>query len=163
MTAIENITIRRAAQGDAVAATSCTEAAYVKYVERLGRAPEPTTADYGEVVAEHQVWVAESAGICLAALVLMVRADHMLIYSIAVDPEHQGRGLGRSLMALAEDEARRRNVDELRLYTNERMAENVGFYARLGYCETERRPHETHKGSTLVFMPSWLATKPRRS
>lgn len=160
MTTVDKITIRRAAQGDAAAVTACTMAAYGKYVERLGRAPEPMTTDYAEVIEDHQVWVAVSHGTCLAILVLMPRMDHMLVYSVAVHPEHQGRGLGRKLMALAEAEARRQNLDELRLYTNERMAENIVFYAHLGYRETERRAHPKHKSSTLVFMSKRVATMP---
>jgi ribosomal protein S18 acetylase RimI-like enzyme len=81
----------------------------------------------------------------------------MLIESVAVDPRHQGRGLGRRLMALAEAEARRQGRLAVRLYTNAKMTENIALYARLGYRETERRPHETRPGSIMVFMEKNIA------
>lgn len=148
--------LRRAALADAAAITRCTRAAYRKYVPRLGREPKPMVADYGRMIAEHQVWIAEAGGLCLGTLTLVPDRDHMLIFSVAVDPGHQGRGLGRQFMGLAEEEARRQGFGEIRLYTNERMTENIAFYARLDYGEDGRRPHEEHRDSVLVFMSKSL-------
>ena len=44
-----------------------------------------------------------------------------------------GRGLGRRLMAHAEVVARSLGVAEMRLYTNQRFAENIALYEALGY------------------------------
>ena len=52
---------------------------------------------------------------------------------MAVSPGFQGRGLGRKLMAHAETLAKAAGVAEIRLYTNQRFAENVALYRRLGY------------------------------
>ena len=48
-------------------------------------------------------------------------------------PHYQGLGLGRKLMAHAEELAASQKVGELRLYTNQMFAENIALYARLGY------------------------------
>jgi hypothetical protein len=45
-------------------------------------------------------------------------------------------------MQLAEDEARRHGLPEVRLYTNAAMTENVSYYARQGYRETHRAVDE---------------------
>jgi ribosomal protein S18 acetylase RimI-like enzyme len=50
-----------------------------------------------------------------------------------VAPAFQGRGLGRRLMAQAEQLARELGRAEIRLYTNARFTENVALYQRLGY------------------------------
>ena len=50
----------------------------------------------------------------------------------------QGQGLGNRLLALAEDEARRLGLPEVRLYTNVTMTENLAYYPRRGYVETHR-------------------------
>ena len=52
-------------------------------------------------------------------------------------------------MAFAEDEARRQNFAQLRLYTNETMVENIRLYLSLGYQVTERVPYE---GTDVVHM-----------
>jgi len=154
----EETRIRPAGPDDASAAAACTTAAYTRYVARLGRPPKPMTMDYRQVVAAYQVWVMESRTGCIGVLVLMPQADHMLIYSVAVDPGHQGRGYGRQLMDLAEYESRRQGLTELRLYTNALMRENIRFYLGIGYRETARRPHPEHPDSLLVLMSKDLAT-----
>lgn len=160
MTPMSENEIRLATAGDAGAIEVCTRAAYSKFVDRLGREPEPMTADYARIIADHEVWALDSAGAgvrgLIAALVLIPHPDHLLIYSVAVDPRHQGRGLGHRLLAHAEEEAQRKGLLESRLYTNALMSENVSFYQRLGYHETGRREHPDFEGSVIVFMSKHL-------
>jgi hypothetical protein len=59
-------------------------------------------------------------------------------------------------MSLAEEEARRLGLHKIRLYTNERLTENIAFYARLDNAEDGRRPHEEHRDPVLVFMSKSL-------
>ena len=51
----------------------------------------------------------------------------MFVENVAVDPECQGSGLGRRLMAFAEDRARRDGLPRLELYTNVKMTETIPF------------------------------------
>lgn len=141
--------IRLAGDRDLAFITDCTRAAYQKYVERLGRQPQPVIRDYRDVIAEGLVWILEDAGSAVGLLVLTPEPDCLLIYSIVVDPTWQGRGHGQRLMRFAEAEARRQGRPRVRLYTNEHMSENVGFYRSLGYRETHR---EAFKGSQTVHM-----------
>jgi len=41
-------------------------------------------------------------------------------------------------MEFAEVETRRRGYDEIRLYTHEKMTENIAMYRHLGWRETDR-------------------------
>ena len=66
----------------------------------------------------------------------------------------QGKGHGRTLVAFAEAEARRRGHAEIRLYTHVLMAENLAIYGRLGFAETHR---VTEKGYDRVYMMKRLA------
>jgi ribosomal protein S18 acetylase RimI-like enzyme len=112
--------------------------AYGLYVERIGRQPAPMTADYGELIAAERVHVLETDGEISGLVVLVAAADHLLVENVAVAPAFQGRGLGRQLMAFAEGQAAAAGLAEVRLYTNEAMAENLRFYPSLGYDEAER-------------------------
>jgi ribosomal protein S18 acetylase RimI-like enzyme len=141
--------LRRATSTDARAVTALVRAAYGKYVPRIGREAKPMTADYHAAIAAHQFWVVEDAGALVAALELIPAADHLLIESVAVAPDRQGRGIGRALVTFAEVEARRQGFSEIRLYTNEHFTENLALYTRLGYRETRREPH---KGTNVVYM-----------
>jgi GNAT superfamily N-acetyltransferase len=133
---------RRARLEDAAAVTDCVEAAYAHYFPRIGQRPGPTLVDYPAVIAEFQVWMVADGAECAAVLVLVPEPDHMLLDNIAVHPRHQGRGLGRALLALADAEARRQGFAEMRLYTHQLMFENIERYARLGWEETGRGHQE---------------------
>src|SRR5204863_222792 len=69
-----------------------------KYVERIGRPPAPMTDDYSAAVARSRVWMLESAGGIVGALVTEDRADHLLLETVAVAPTAQGSGYGRLLL-----------------------------------------------------------------
>ncbi len=147
------ISIRPATPADAEPAAALTEAAYRRYVPDLGRKPQPMTADYSRLIAEHGVWVLRVGDLIAGLLVLIDEPAALLIYSVAVAPDFQGRGLGRRLVAWAETQARAAGHTTLRLYTNERMHGNVGWYAAQGFSETAREPY---LGSTLVHMAKSL-------
>jgi N-acetylglutamate synthase-like GNAT family acetyltransferase len=112
--------------------------AYTKYIERIGRPPAPMTADYAAALEHSRVWVLESDGAIVGALVTEDRADHLLLETIAVAPGAQGKGYGRLLLERAERDAVELGLTEVRLYTNEAMTENLTFYPRHGYRETGR-------------------------
>ena len=132
------MSIREADARDVPVIEQIVERAYEGYVARIGRRPSPMEQDYAERVASARVFVWDEDGV-KALLVLVPAADHLLIENVAVDPPAQGRGIGRRLMAYAEREAIALGLDELRLYTNAAMSENLALYPRLGYRETERR------------------------
>jgi ribosomal protein S18 acetylase RimI-like enzyme len=150
--------IRSARIADRAAVEEIVRAAYAPHIERIGKPPGPMLDDYGKRIAEGAVSVAEAAdGTVEAIVVLLPQPDHMLLDNIAVHPGRQGQGLGRRLVAFAESEARRRGFAELRLYTHEKMTENITLYRRLGFIETGRR---REAGYDRVFMTKRLADFP---
>jgi GNAT superfamily N-acetyltransferase len=140
--------LRRADDRDVDAIRDLVAAAYEDYAPLLGRTPIPMLADHAAAVREHDVWVLDGDGVIVGVLELVVRADHLWIENVAIAPERQGRGLGRRLLAHAEDEARRRGLAEIGLLTNERYIDNIAMYQRHGYRETHREPH---LGTDLVY------------
>jgi len=82
------------------------------------------------------------------------RREALLLESVAVLPAFQGRGIGRSLIAFAEEHARRLDLSAVELYTNERMTENLRLYPALGYEETGRA---TQAGFARVFFQKRIA------
>jgi len=82
-------------------------------------------------------------------MVAWAEIDAYFVDNIAVDPARQGRGLGRKLMAHAADEAKRRHLLAIRLYTNAAMTENLSMYAHMEFIETHR---VVEKGFARVYM-----------
>ncbi len=125
--------LRQATAADAAAIRDLTRRAYAKWVPLIGREPKPMTADYEKAVGLHRFDLLHVDG-ALAALIETIReTDHLLVENVAVSPSFQGRGLGRKLMAHAETLARELGFGTIRLYTNQRFAENIALYRRLGY------------------------------
>ncbi|UFX43637.1 GNAT family acetyltransferase [Bradyrhizobium sp. 41S5] len=67
------------------------------------------------------------------------------VYYVAVDPNRQGKGLGRAMMAAAEDWLRNAGVPKLQLLVRRENAKAGAFYQSLGYEE-----------STSVMLAKWL-------
>jgi ribosomal protein S18 acetylase RimI-like enzyme len=142
--------IRPARAEDRGAVEAIVEAAYSVYASRIGKTPGPMLDDYAKRIADGVVSVlGEADGTMVGLIVLLPKADHLLLDNVAVRPDRQHRGHGRKLIAFAEAEARRLGFAELRLYTHEAMSENIALYAQLGFEETGRG-HEA--GYDRVFM-----------
>ena len=143
---------RLATTTDAESVALLTDRAYQKYVSRLGFEPKPMITDHLGWIQDGLVWVLEDDGALCGSIVLLPGDDELLIYSVAVDPDYQGRGYGRLLMGAAENQARALGLPRIMLYTNEKMTENIRFYEKLGYESYGRQQHENHPDSWIVFM-----------
>ncbi|WP_342727186.1 GNAT family acetyltransferase [Bradyrhizobium sp. B097] len=131
---------------------------------------EITDADVADVVALWQAcgltrpWNDPAADIALArrgpsSAVLVGRSSDTIVatamvghdghrgwvYYVAVDPSFQGKGLGRAMMAAAEDWLRNAGVPKLQLLVRRENAKAGAFYRSLGYEE-----------STSVMLAKWL-------
>ena len=106
-------------------------------------------ADYADLLTRSVVYVLEDDGSINGLIVLWPDGDALYVDNVAVDPRYQGQGLGRRLMAFAEAQARAAGLVALSLYTNEAMTENLLFYRRLGFVETDRR---SDQGYRRVFL-----------
>jgi GNAT superfamily N-acetyltransferase len=150
--------IRRARPENRAAVEAIVHAAYAVYVDRIGKPPGPMLDDYARLIADGAVSVFEDADRTMAAIIVLVpQPDHLLLDNIAVRPDRQGHGLGRRLIAFAENEARRLGYTELRLYTHQKMTENIALYKRLGFAEIG---HGHQAGYHRVFMRKCFATDP---
>lgn len=113
----------------------------------------PMLADYAALIARAEVYVLEAEGEVRGVLVLEPHPDHVLIENIAVSPQAQGMGYGKQMMLFSEAFTRAQGMNEIRLYTNVLMYENIARYKHWGYVETERRAEE---GFARVFMRKQL-------
>lgn len=143
--------MRLAAAGDLDHVVALTSAAYAIH-DGLDQSPLPVSEDYAPRIARGEVWLAGADGL----IVLETHPDHLLIFSVAVRPEAHGKGVGRAMMAFAEERARAARLAEIRLYTNARWAENISLYERIGYTETGRRDNPARPGWILVDMAKRL-------
>lgn len=148
--------LRRAASTDAAAVRNLTQAAYAKWVPVLGRKPKPMTTDYGAAVRDHIVDMLHLDGELAALIEMHPEPGHLLIVNVAVSPNHQGRGIGRALLAHAEELTRSLGLSKLCLYTSVHLTDNIKLYKRVGYTVDREEEASPHLG-VFVYMSKPLA------
>ena len=139
------VDIKPATIGDLAAIRSCAEAAYQIYVHKIGRKPAPMVADFEEAISKQIMFVARlehAPSNIVGFVVFYKRGDHMHLENVAVDPQTQGKGVGRALISLVEQSAQAEGCKAVELYTNEKMTGNLTLYPKLGYGEIERRQED---------------------
>jgi GNAT superfamily N-acetyltransferase len=93
----------------------------------------------------HAVFVAENRSGRLVGLVGVGRCTHFsgavdgYVGELVVSEDHEGQGVGRALMAAAEQWAVERGLTRMTLETGAGNAGARAFYRRLGYVEEEVR------------------------
>lgn len=140
----DELILRRAQPGDFDRVVAIQHAAYARNRELLGVEPLPLQADYQQIFRDFEVWVTAEGAIA-SVLILEPRADDLLIWSIATDPQRQQGGLGRAMLMAAEVRAHELGRATVRLYTGAILHHLTGWYGRHGY-EIERieeRPDRT--------------------
>ncbi|MBN2433028.1 MAG: GNAT family N-acetyltransferase/peptidase C39 family protein [Acidobacteria bacterium] len=79
------------------------------------------------------------------------------LYSVAVDPRHQGRGLSRRLMTAGEEEARRRECAYIRLEVRPDNTPAIALYKKLGYREFGLFPDYYEDHTAALRMEKWIS------
>jgi len=144
--------LRRATPADASAMAALARRAYARAAALIGIPPLPAVADYAAMLLEPswECWAQDGAAGLEASLALRAEPGALHLWSIAVDPDAQGAGLGRRIMEFVEERARRQALPEITLFTNIAMVANRALYRRLGYVESGRAGYGGRRAVTMV-------------
>lgn len=134
--------IRKATDADLDQVKACAEAAYTRYIERIGKKPAPMVADFATAIEAETLYVIEAEAHMCGFVVFYACNDYLHLENVAVDPHFQGHGCGKKLIDFVEQQARDGGYGLVELYTNAKMTENLGLYPRLGYVEFDRRQED---------------------
>ena len=133
--------MRLADESDKDAVQALQEAAYARNRELLGAEPIPLQTSIDELFEDYEIWLLEGDdGGLIGVLILQPRRDDMLLWSIAVHPDAQGRGIGKLLLQTAELRAGQFGFKIMRLYTGAALQHLIDWYGRHGYV-IERTEH----------------------
>lgn len=141
--------ITKAKSENIPAIRAMVNAAYTKYIDRIGKRPAPMNADYDELMQDHEIYVlqTESDPTVVGSIVLGIdeATNSVKINNLVVDPTSQRKGHGRVLMTFAERFAKEKGRPALTLFTNVKMYENLSLYPKMGFVETERKTEEGYE------------------
>jgi ribosomal protein S18 acetylase RimI-like enzyme len=115
-------------------------------VETFIEGPRTDDKRLAAVMKQGNILVAEDKSAHLAASVYVeLRGARGYVGMLAVDPRLQGNGLGRKMMAAAEEWIRRQGCKAVELTVLNLRRELPPFYRRLGYVETGKREFHPDK------------------
>lgn len=130
------LAVRYAVPMDLAAVHAVIHSAYRHYITRIGAEPAPLSADYPHLMRRGCLFVVGSPAV--ATVTLLPEDGWLYLDNFAVAPDLQGQGLGRRILAFAEEHARQLWLPELRLLTHSMMWENQRMYTAAGYEEYAR-------------------------
>ncbi|SLN49039.1 putative acetyltransferase [Aquimixticola soesokkakensis] len=149
-----DLEIRKATSEDESGVRLCAEDAYEQYVAAIGKKPAPMVADFGSLIASGSVYIAVEADAELNGFIVFYQEDdYFMLENVAVHANATGKGVGKRLITFCEQQAKQSGVKRVKLYTNEKMSENLSIYPHLGYREIDRR---TEDGFNRVFFEKSL-------
>ncbi len=106
----------------------------------------PNEAVFQQDIAREQLWVAESSGALVGVAALTMDQDPeyadadwepnvpaIVTHRLAVAPAAQGQGVAKALLEQAEELARARGLDRLRVDTNSENGATQRLFPKLGY------------------------------
>jgi N-acetylglutamate synthase-like GNAT family acetyltransferase len=149
LTDLAQTELRKATIADAAAVSRLADTSYARWVEVIGSTPQPMQADYEDFIRSHEVWLTGPSNAPEGSLALKVEDEHLLLWSIAVSPTAQGKGLGGALLDFTCQRCRQLGLTEVRLFTNVRMESNRAWYERKGFQEFDRK---TIGDKHVIFM-----------
>jgi len=137
------IHLRRATATDACALEAVFHAAVRQgwtYLGELAQRPMFSAQDWDELITDHAPPRALIVAVDATQRVVgfaATKSEAGELFLLFVDPAWEGRGVGRTLLAAADDALRAVGCDEAFLYTEERNARARAVYAAAGYRRTE--------------------------
>lgn len=146
--------LRQAKAEDHAAALALQHAAFAPNAAIIGAEPLPLQADYAQVFATHEVWLAERGGALSGMMILFARIDDLYIWSLATAPAAQHGGIGNAMLDAAHERAWQLQRARLRLVTAEKLIDNVAWYQRRGFTIEEIA---TRQDRRIVHMVKELA------
>jgi len=153
--------LRVATAPDASAIAAVINAAFE--VERFFVEGSRTNVDeILEYMRKGMFLVAEGGGGITGCVYVEPQGERGYFGLLAVEPREKGRGLGRLMVAAAEDDLRRAGCQVVDIRVVDLRTELVPFYRRLGYEETgtEPFPTQTRRPCHFIRMSKTLAAPP---
>jgi GNAT superfamily N-acetyltransferase len=152
------VQVREAIPADAEAVADLVNRAFL--VERFFVDGDRTSrAEISRLLEAGTFLLAETDGRLVACVYVELRGERGYFGMLSVDPSRQGEGLGRLLVAAAEDRCRREGCREMEIHVVDLRQELPPIYRRLGYVEVGTEPF-TEKERTKQAARFIVMTKP---
>jgi ribosomal protein S18 acetylase RimI-like enzyme len=147
--------LREAVEADAEAVAAVIRAAFEEYRGRLdppSGALAETAATVREKMRTAQAVVALASQVPVGCIFFRPEEGRLYLFRLAVLPGHRRRGLGRALLAHAEERARELGLPRVRLGVRAALARQIAYYEDLGYRRVGDGTHPGYAGPTYLLL-----------
>ena len=145
--------LRPARPDEADAIAALVVRAFTDYVRGIGKEWPGPYEDMPERIAQDRVKVIDGPAGPIATLVHGTIGDVFTIDILAVDPEHQGKGVSRQLLCAAEELALAAGATEIQLHTVAKYDRLVRLYRQAGFAVSHEGPRPNgDDGHPRAFM-----------
>jgi len=141
---------------DAPFVEKLARSAFGEYSPNAG-APSAHAAALPSTIAIVAVLSNQPVGFAMLVVHAVARSAFASLDAIAVEAQYRGRGLGKALLASAEDAAQKHGVLELRLVTAQANLAALDLFLRSGFEIVKRLPRYYPRGQDAVAMRKQLA------
>lgn len=150
----EGISLRKATESDVAEMVAMINAAFEEEALFVN-APRTYPAQVAQYFRNGHFLLAHDDGKLVASVYYELRGERGYIGMLAVEPQQQRRGLGRAMMAAAEDTLRTHGCRLAELTVIEIRTALIAAYRRLGYADagTVEPPEELRR---KLMMPAKL-------
>lgn len=101
-------------------------------------------------------FIAMEDGKMLGCVFCKAEPESLYIGKFAISPAAQGKGIGKLLLAAAEEEARALALPALRLETRIELADNHAIFGKWGFVKTREYAHPGYDRPTSIEMRKTL-------
>lgn len=116
-----------------------------------------TPASLAQKARDEIGFVAVENGKLVGCVFCKLEPVFLYVGKLAIAPSHQRRGLGRRLLAAAEENARKNGLSTLRLETRIELTANHLAFSRWGFEKTAENSHPGYSRVTSIEMQKRLA------
>jgi ribosomal protein S18 acetylase RimI-like enzyme len=132
---MQQMEIRKATQNDLPKILGIQKQAFLSEAKRYNDFSIPplhqTIEELVQEFTEKQIWVGTINNEIVGSVRVFSKNGIGYIGKLIVSPEHQNKGIGRTLMNHAETELK--DVEKIELFTGEKSDKNIYLYKSMGY------------------------------
>lgn len=115
-----------------------------------------TLASLAQKAGDEIAFAAVENGKLVGCIFLKPEPGFLYLGKLAIAPSHQGKGVGRRLLRVAEEVAREQSLPALRLETRIELAGNHAVFAKWGFAKTAENSHPGFTRVTSIEMQKKL-------
>lgn len=136
---IDKCIIRPAELQDMGSVMDCIKKSFEPYISILRQIPNALNADLKKIIDSQNLFVATIDDKIVGTIEIIINHESINLEKLSVLPYFRGKGIGKKLISYAEFLAKENRIKKIKLFTNERLIDNIRYFKKNGFSETDKK------------------------